>query len=95
MAFATLTICQLFHAFDVRSETRSIVRIGILSNPAMNRAFAAGLLLQGAVLSFPPLQRIFSVVPMLPHQWMAVFALSLAPALVCEIVKALSALRKK
>ena len=95
MAFATLTICQLFHAFDVRSETRSIVRIGILSNPAMNRAFAAGLLLQGAVLSFPPLQRIFSVVPMLPHQWMAVFALSLAPTLVCEIVKALSSLRKK
>ena len=88
MAFATLTICQLFHAFDVRSEEHSIFHIGLLSNPAMNKAFAVGFVLQMLVLTLPPLQRIFSVVPLLPHQWMAVFALSLTPTLVCEIAKA-------
>ena len=29
MAFATLTFCQLFHAFDVRSEDQSIFKIGL------------------------------------------------------------------
>lgn len=42
MAFATLTLCQLFHAYDVRSDHRSIFEIGILSNPSMTRAFLAG-----------------------------------------------------
>ena len=95
MAFATLTICQLFHAFDVRSEEHSIFHIGVLSNPAMNKAFALGLVLQVLVLTLPPLQRIFSVVPMLPHQWLAVFLLSLFPTLVCEAVKALGHLRRR
>ena len=36
MAFATLTFSQLFHAFDVRSESQSLFRLGISSNPAMN-----------------------------------------------------------
>ncbi len=88
MTFATLTICQLFHAFDVRSEEHSIFHIGLLSNPAMNRAFAVGFIMQMLVLTLRPLQRIFSVVPLLPMQWLAVFLLSLAPTLVCEIVKA-------
>ena len=35
MAFATLTLCQLFHAYAVRSDHRSIFEIGILSNPSM------------------------------------------------------------
>ena len=50
MAFATLTLCQLFHAYDVRSERSSLLQIGIFSNPAMNRAFAVGLVMQLAVL---------------------------------------------
>lgn len=50
MAFATLTMCQLFHAFNVRSEEQSLFRMGPLSNPAMVRAFVTGMLLQLAVL---------------------------------------------
>lgn len=87
MSFATLTLCQLFHAFDVRSEDASLFRIGILSNPAMNRAFLLGLLLQLSVLLLPPLQRIFAVVPLSPLEWMAVLALSILPVPICEWVK--------
>ena len=50
MAFATLTFSQLFHAFDVRSETTPLFRLGVLSNKAMNKAFLAGAALQAAVL---------------------------------------------
>jgi Ca2+-transporting ATPase len=89
MAFATLTLCQLFHAFDVRSETRSLLHIGIFSNKAMNEAFLVGLSLQMSVLCLPPLQKIFSVVFLDGAEWLAVFALAIAPVVICEAEKAL------
>jgi len=89
MAFATLTLTQLFHAFNVRGEETSIFELGVLRNPAMNRAFLAGAALQLAVLLIPPLQGVFSVVPMSPRQWAAVLALAMAPIPVCEVTKVL------
>lgn len=89
MAFATLTLCQLFHAFDVRSEYHSLFHIGIFSNKAMNRAFLAGLVMQLAVLCLPPLQAVFSTVAMNGIQWATVLGLAMAPLAVCEIAKAL------
>ena len=90
MAFSTLTLSQLFHAFNVRSEDRSIFAQGALSNPAMNRAFLAGLALQLSVLLIPPLQGVFSVVPMDFAQWLTVLVLAAAPVPICECAKALS-----
>lgn len=89
MAFAALTFSQLFHAFDVRSETTPLFRLGVLSNKAMNKAFLAGAALQAAVLLAPPLQGAFSVVPLALEQWGMVLALALTPLVVCEIEKAL------
>jgi len=87
MAFATLTFCQLFHAFDVRSEYHSLFHIGVLSNPAMNKAFLVGLAMQLSVLCLPPLQRIFQTTPMDPVEWAVVLLLAVAPVVICEIVK--------
>ena len=95
MAFATLTLCQLFHAFNVRSEDRSLFAQGVLSNPAMNRAFLAGLGLQLAVLLVPPLQGVFSVLPMDGRQWLAVAVLAAAPIPICETAKALGRGRRR
>ena len=89
MAFATLTLCQLFHAFNVRSEDRSLFAQGALSNPAMNRAFLVGMALQLSVLLVPPLQGVFAVTAMDSAQWLAVFGLAAAPIPICEITKAL------
>ena len=88
MAFATLTLCQLFHAFDVRSERQSLFHIGVCSNKAMNRAFLAGAAMQLAVLCLPPLQAVFGTVPMTASQWACVLALAAAPVAVCELSKA-------
>ena len=89
MAFATLTLCQLFHAFDVRSESHSLFHIGVFSNPAMNKAFLVGLVMQLSVLTLPPLQRIFQTVPLSPLEWAVVLLLAVTPVVVCEIEKAL------
>ena len=88
MAFATLTFCQLFHAFDVRSETQSIAHIGLTSNPAMNKAFLVGMALQLSVLLIPPLMSVFRVCALTLTEWLVVLGLSLIPLAVCEIEKA-------
>lgn len=87
MAFATLTLSQLFHAFDVRSERRSLFHIGVFSNAAMNRAFLIGAAMQLAVLCLPPLQTVFRTVPLTPMEWVAVLGLAVSPVVVCEIGK--------
>ena len=87
MAFATLTMCQLFHAFDVRSEHHSLLHIGIFSNKAMNKAFLVGMAMQLAVLCLPPLQLVFDTVPLDAAEWACVLALAVAPVVICEIGK--------
>ncbi len=89
MAFATLTMSQLFHAFNVRSEERSIFDLGVCSNPAMNRAFLVGFALQLTVLLVPSLQGAFSVCSMSLPQWGTVLALAFSPIPVCEVEKLL------
>ena len=88
MAFATLTLSQLFHAFDVRSEDHSLFHIGVFSNKAMNQAFLVGMAMQMSVLCLPPLQTIFCVVFLDPMEWLVVLALAVAPLVICEIEKA-------
>ena len=95
MAFATLTLSQLFHAFDVRSEEASLFHIGVCSNPAMNRAFLIGLAMQLAVLCLPPLRAVFGTAALTPAQWGAVWALALTPVAVCEAVKAAARRRRR
>ena len=95
MSFATLTMSQLFHAFNVRSEHHSLFAQGVFSNPAMNRAFLTGLALQLAVLLVPPLQDVFSVTAMTGWQWLAVLGLAVMPIPVCEVEKAIRGRRRK
>ena len=95
MAFATLTMCQLFHAFDVRSERASIFHIGILSNRAMNRAFVVGMAMQVSVLTVPPLMDIFSTVAMSALEWGVVLTLAVAPLVICEGTKTISRWRER
>ena len=95
MAFATLTLSQLFHAFDVRSEKASLFHIGLWSNPSMNKAFLIGLAMQLAVLCLPPLQLVFGTVVLTLPQWGTVLGLALTPVAVCEIVKAVGRSKKQ
>ena len=87
MAFATLTMCQLFHAFDVRSEHHSLFHIGVFSNRHMNKAFLIGMAMQLAVLCLPPLQLVFNTVTMDGAQWGCVLGLAVAPVVICEVAK--------
>ncbi len=95
VAFATLTLSQLFHAFDVRSEETALYKLGFFSNSAMNKACLAGLVLSLGVLCYAPLQLLFGIVPLEGSEWLLVFALSLTPLLVCEVEKFCLRVRKR
>ena len=79
----------------MRSEDQSIFKLGILSNPAMNKAFLVGMVLQLAVLLVPPLMGVFEVCVLTAPEWAVVLGLSILPVIICEIEKAVRrALRK-
>jgi Ca2+-transporting ATPase len=87
MAFVTLSLCELFRAYTVRSERASIFRIGIFSNKWMQYAVGASLLLLFLVTSVPFLQPIFNTHFPSPTEWAIVFGLALIPATAEEITK--------
>jgi Ca2+-transporting ATPase len=87
MAFVTLSLCELFRAYTVRSERTSLFRIGIFSNRYMQLAVGISLTLLLLVVNVPFLQPIFNTHFLTPTEWAVVFGLALVPAISEEITK--------
>ncbi len=95
MTFAVLSLSQLVHSFNLRSE-KSLLETGIFGNPALLFSFLVGAAMQISVISVPALSGIFRTVPLSPVCWLIVWGLSLVPLLVVETEKHfLYALQKK
>ncbi len=87
MAFATLSLAELFRAYTVRSERASIFRIGFFSNRYMQYAVGLSIVLLILVTSVPFLQPIFNTHFPAPREWAVVIGLALIPAIAEEITK--------
>lgn len=88
MAFITLSVSQLFHSFNLRSDTKSIFQVGIFSNRFLVGAFFAGLAIQVALVNMPIFYDIFNIQSLAWQDWLFVIGLSIIPIVVNEIVKA-------
>jgi Ca2+-transporting ATPase len=88
MAFVTLSLCELFRAYTVRSERLSIFTIGVFSNRYMQYAVGFSILLLLLVTGVPFLQPIFNTHFMSLREWSIVVGLALIPAVSEEIFKA-------
>lgn len=88
MAFAVLSLSQLFHSFNMRSE-HSLTKIGLFSNVKLLLSFLVCGFLQVAVISMKPLAAIFKVVPLNAAQWSIVLLLAFLPIVVVEIQKSI------
>lgn len=86
MAFSTLTLARLFHGFNCRSS-RSILKIGLMSNLYSIMAFEAGVVLLAAVLFVPGLQTLFSVADLSVRQLMTIVIFAVIPTLVIQAFK--------
>lgn len=87
MAFATLGLIQLTHAFNVRSNKHSLFKIGFFSNKQMNYAALISALLVILVIVIPGLNDLFNVVMLNTEQWIIVIAAALSIIPIVEIVK--------
>lgn len=87
MAFVVLSVSQLFHSLNLRSEKRSIFQVGLFSNKWLVMSIIAGILIQLIIISVPPLAAVFEVYSLNLNDWVLVIGLSLIPLIVNEIVK--------
>lgn len=93
MAFAVLSLSQLFHSFNMRSHL-SLSEIGIFSNRKLTLSFIICAFLQIVVISIAPLAKVFQVVPLSLRQWAIVLLLSISPIVVVELQKKLNNKRR-
>jgi len=87
MAFATLGLCQLVHAYNFRSLTTSLWRRGIFQNKQLVWASATSAFLHLIVFFTPWLRGIFRTELLPLNDWLIVCGLALTPLLMGEIWK--------
>jgi potassium/sodium efflux P-type ATPase len=71
-ALTTMVFFQFYQAFNCRSETQSIFRMSLMSNPFLLFSLVAAFFAQLAVLYVPALQFIFRTVPLSISEWMQI-----------------------
>jgi Ca2+-transporting ATPase len=93
MAFMILSLSQVVHAFNMRSE-HSLFRIGFFSNKTLNIAAVISTLLMAVVL-FTPVRYAFKLVLLTPQLYLTALGLIFVPLVALEIKKAVKSLIKK
>lgn len=87
IAFMTLALSQVFHAFNARSRTGSVFTSRLFANAWLWGATLLCLLLQVAAVYVPLLRRVLRTVPLTAADWGLIVLGSLAPVAVVELVK--------
>ncbi|GEL14570.1 cation-translocating P-type ATPase [Pediococcus cellicola] len=87
MAFATLGLIQLFHAFNSKSIHGSIFSATTLRNKFFNWSIVVSFILLAATIVIPGLNDIFHVSHLDLYQWAIVGGASLSMIVIVEIVK--------
>lgn len=86
MAFLTMSMCELFHSFNLRSQRKSIFSLKG-QNIVLWAAMISSLLLTTAVLEIPFLAKAFGFTPIGLTEYGIAMALAVLVIPVVEIVK--------
>ena len=87
MAFATLGLIQLFHAYNVKSVYQSIFTVGPFKSKTFNWSILVSFILLISTIVIDPLEKIFHVTKLDLSQWTVVLIGSFAMIVIVEIVK--------
>ncbi|MBI4344084.1 MAG: cation-translocating P-type ATPase [Euryarchaeota archaeon] len=87
MAFAALILMELFNAYNCRSITHSLAKIGPLSNRWLNLAVIWEFLLLNAILFIPFFNPLFHTVPIAWTGYLVIGGAALSVVLVVEAWK--------
>ena len=88
MAFATLGLIQLLHAFNVKSVYQSVFKVGLFRNKTFNWAIPVAFVLLMATIVVPGFNDLFHVSHLSLTQWLAVIVGSFLIVVLVELVKA-------
>jgi len=88
-AFIVLSVSQLYHAFNCRSATESIFKIGWFTNKKLILAFLVSFTLQVGAVSLPWMKTVFKTETLTLVDWALVLVVSSFPLWAMEIVKAI------
>ena len=89
MAFATLGLIQLLHAFNVKSVYQSVFKVGLFRNKTFNWAIPVAFILLMATIMVPGFNNLFHVSHLSFTQWLAVIVGSFLIVVFVELVKAI------
>ena len=89
MAFATLGLIQLLHAFNVKSVYQSIFTVGLFKNKTFNWSIPVAFILLMATIVVPGFNSLFHVSHLSLTQWIVVAVGALMIVVLVEIVKAI------
>ncbi|MEW5919363.1 MAG: HAD-IC family P-type ATPase [Bacillota bacterium] len=88
VALTTIVLFQLFNVFNVRSETLSIFRMALLSNPFLFFSVIASIAAQVAIVYVPAFQMIFRTAPLNIYDWVFVVLMAIVVLAAVEVEKA-------
>ena len=80
IAFMTLALAQLFHLGNARSRSPVLSWRRVTANVWALGAVPLVIALQFTAVYLPPLASVLRTVPLLPGDWIVIFALSALPA---------------
>lgn len=95
MLFAALVLTQLLHAFDFRSEHRTVWHWRSLKNRWLVLGLTGSMALQCVVIYLPAAQGIFKTAPLSPLHWFGVIGASLLAIAVMDATKLATAARNR
>ncbi len=93
LAFMVLVCAQLFYSLAVRSQTRSVFQMGLLTNRRLAGAIVLGILLQIAVIYIPVVREAFRLKIPDGNGWFMIILLGTVPLIANEILKIIKRLR--
>ena len=89
MAFATLGLIQLFHAFNVKSVYKSLGTVGAFKNKLFNYAILLSAAMLLSVMVIPGLTTVFDVAILTAEQWLFVVGAAFSIVPIVEVAKAI------
>lgn len=95
MFFATMISLRLFNAFNCRSATVSIFKLGLFTNKWLIYASTSSFLLMIAAIYMPFLQVAFKTVPLTFSDWMIIISVASTAFIAVEIAKFIMSLVEK
>ncbi|VTS13111.1 cation-translocating P-type ATPase [Streptococcus pseudoporcinus] len=89
MAYVTLGLIQLVHAYNVKSVYQSIFKVGLFKNKLFNYSIPLAFVMLMVTVVVPGFNKFFHVAHLSASQWLVVVIGSLLMVVLVELVKAI------